>query len=165
MFRLHEKVVYPGQGVAVITRIVTKKIQNKEASFFELKLLNKQRIILVPTDNASSVGLRKLSSVENIGELQVHLAKPYVHHDGLVPNWNKRNREYLLGIRSGDLVEIGEIYRKLKHMEKHKELSFGEKALLEQTEEMLVQEIALVKNIEEKSAIQLVRELIEQKQL
>jgi CarD family transcriptional regulator len=165
MFRLHEKVVYPGQGVAVITRIVTKIIQNKTASFFELKLINKERIILVPVDNALSAGIRQLSSVENISSLVEKISKPYIPHDGMLANWNKRNKEYLVGIRSGDLLEIGEIYRKLKHMQKHKELSFGEKSLLEQTEEMLVQEIALVKNMKEENAVQFVRSLVLEKQV
>lgn len=160
MFRLHEKVVYPGQGVAVITRIVTKIIQNKTASFFELKLLNKERIILIPVDNALSAGIRRLSSVEHIVNLVEKISKPYIHNDGVLANWNKRNKEYLVGIRSGDLLEIGEIYRKLKHMQRYKELSFGEKALLEQTEEMLVQEIALVKNMKEENAVQFVRSLV-----
>jgi len=166
MFRLHEKVVYPGQGVAVIARIVEKTIQNKQETFFELKLIGKERIILVPISNAIAAGIRRLSSLENIGHVVEKLSKPYTPpHDGMLANWNKRNKEYLLGIRSGDLLEISEIYRKLKHMQRYKELSFGEKSLLEQTEEMLVQEIALVKNMKEENATQYVRSLVLEKQI
>jgi CarD family transcriptional regulator len=162
MFQLHEKVVYPGHGVAHVARVVNKKIQNKVASFFELKFINKEMTILVPVENAKSVGIRQLSSPETVSTVLQNLSRPYTpHSDGLLANWNKRNKEYQGKIRSGDLGEIGEIYRDLSHMLGHKEqLSYGEKNLLAQTEVMLVQEIALVKNIQEESAVQLVQSLV-----
>jgi CarD family transcriptional regulator len=165
MFQLHEKVVYPGHGVAYIARVVNKKIQNTVASFFELKFINKEMTILVPVENATSIGIRPLSSVESVSNVLKNLSRPYEPQiDGLLANWNKRNKEYLGKLRSGDLREIGEVYRDLRHMQGHKELSFGEKNLLLQTEEMLVQEIAFVKDIAPESAIQFVRSLVIQKQ-
>ena len=41
MFRLYDKVVYPGYGVAKINRIFSKIIGGKDASFYELIFLNK----------------------------------------------------------------------------------------------------------------------------
>ena len=71
----------------------------------------------------------------------------YVHHETVTTNWNKRNKEYQGKIRTGNLREICEIYKDLKHIQCQKELSFGEKNLLHQTEGLLVEEIALVSNI------------------
>ena len=59
-FCVNEKVVYPGHGVAQINRIVEKQVAGNRASFFELKFLNKDMTILVPTHNLSSVGIRRL---------------------------------------------------------------------------------------------------------
>lgn len=159
-FCLNEKVVYPGHGVAQISRIVEKQVAGSNACFFELKFLNKDMTILVPTHNLSSVGIRRLSSTENITDIFKTLSAPAqrISYDA-VTNWNKRNKDYQCKLRSGDLQEICKIYRDLKNMSFYKELSFGEKALLQQTENLLAQEISLVQNMEEVKAIEHLRSL------
>ena len=72
-------------------------------------------------------------------------------------NWNKRNKDYQCKLRTGDLQEICKIYRDLKNMSVYKELSFGEKALLQQTETLLAQEISLVQNMNEEKAVEHLR--------
>ena len=162
MFNPNEKVVYPGHGVAKINRIITKKIGIRTVSFFELKFVHKDMTILVPVDNAECVGIRALSSQDHVGAIFKILSQPYIpiNHEIALANWNKRNKEYLGKIRSGDLKEISTIYRDLRHIEIHKELSFGEKNLLQQTEALLAEEIALVQNIGEQKAIEKIRSLI-----
>ncbi len=161
MFSLHEKVVYPGHGVARINKVVEKKIGGKTAQFFELTFLNKDMTVLVPMNNATSVGIRRLSSAENISDVFKVLAEPADGcHDTTATNWNKRNKEYQCKLRSGNLQEICKIYRDLKHISVQKELSFGEKALLSQTEALLVEEISIVKNVEEDQAVEQLRSLI-----
>jgi CarD family transcriptional regulator len=159
-FCLNEKVVYPGHGVAQIHRIVEKLIAGNRACFFELKFLNKDMTILVPTNNLTSVGIRRLSSTEHITDIFKTLMQPStrISYDA-VTNWNKRNKDYQCKLRTGDLLEICKIYRDLKNMSVYKELSFGEKALLQQTEMLLAQEISLVQNMEEEKAVEHLRSL------
>lgn len=162
MFTRNEKVVYPGHGVAVIDRILEKKIAGKNTQFFELHFLNKDMTIFVPVDNAIAVGIRPLCSIDNINDIFNLLAQPPMgHHHEVLINWNKRNKEYQGKLRRGDLREICAIYRDLKHIETHKELSFGEKSLLQQTELLLVEEISIVKKIEIENAIKQLRSLVE----
>jgi CarD family transcriptional regulator len=162
MFSLNEKVVYPGHGVAIIHRIIEKKIANDTAKFFELRFLHKDMTILVPIANIQGVGIRKLSSNENINTIFSILAQPATSMptEMITSNWNKRNKEYQGKIRSGDLTEICQIYRDLRHIETYKELSFGEKNLLNQTESLLAEEIALVKDIKEDKAAEQLRMLV-----
>ena len=159
-FCVNEKVVYPGHGVAQINRIVEKQVAGNRACFFELKFLNKDMTILVPTHNLTSVGIRRLSSTENITDIFKTLVQPSqrMSYDA-VTNWNKRNKDYQCKLRTGDLQEICKIYRDLKNMSVYKELSFGEKALLVQTETLLAQEISLVKNMDEEKAVEHLRSL------
>ena len=161
-FVLGEKVVYAGHGVAEISRVVEKKVAGATANFFELKFLSKDMTILVPTHNLASVGVRRLSSQENINDIFKILSQPpqCVHHELATSNWNKRNKEYQCRLRTGNLSEICKIYRDLRHMSGQKELSFGEKNLLSQTEALLVEEIAIVKCIVEEKAIEQLRLLV-----
>lgn len=159
MFSLYDKVVYPGHGVAQIQRIVEKNVSGTTMAFYELTFLHKDVTVLVPTNNASMVGIRPLSSQENIRDIFQILSRPAkraAQYEFGTNNWNKRNKEYQLKLRTGSLKELSEIYRDLRFIETQKELSFGEKNLLQQTETLLVEEISLVQKSEhEKTTAQL----------
>ena len=162
MFSLNEKVVYPGHGVARINRIVIKHVAGHETSFFELKFLNKDMTVLIPMHNLTSVGIRRLSTVDRIDDIFKTLAEPSTKSAGDVMgvNWNKRNKRYQEDIRRGNLESICRIYRDLQYMSAYKELSFGEKTLLQQTEAMIAQEISLVRDVEENKAVEQLRSVI-----
>ena len=166
MFSQDEKVVYPGHGVAIINRVFERKMGGTTARFFELRFINKDMTILVPIDNLESIGIRKLSSRKHINRLFDMFSDPIIPHQNEVAlNWNKRNKEYQGKIRSGKLREICEIYRDLKHIEKHKDLSFGEKNLLHQTESLLSEEIALACDMQPDKATSKLRNLAKQPQI
>jgi CarD family transcriptional regulator len=74
-------------------------------------------------------------------------------------NWNKRSKEYQCKIRTGSIKQIGEIYRDLKYISHHKELSFGEKNLLLQTEALLAEEISLVIDVDKDRVVERLRTL------
>jgi CarD family transcriptional regulator len=151
MFSLDEKVVYPGHGVAKINRIVEKIVQGRSEKFFELVFINKDMTILVPMSNITSTGIRKLSSTQNVDSIFALLAEPArVYHDPTIINWNKRNKEYQCRLRTGDLREIGKIYRDLTLISKHKEL-------------LLVEEISIVKSLAEEQTTKELRSVFLQK--
>ncbi len=160
IFTLNDRVVYPGHGVARINRIVEKTVSKETVHFFELKFLNKDMTVLVPTTNLDSVGIRALSSaslINTVFKVLAHPVKDSLEYELMVSNWNKRNKDYQNKIRKGDLIELSEIYRDLKHIARQKELSFGEKSLLQKTESLLVEEIAVVEQVGEEKALLLLR--------
>ncbi len=162
MFQLNDNVVYPGHGIARISRIIEKVIAGQVNTFYELKFLNQEMMILVPTNNAEAIGLRSLSSTEKINDIFKFLAEPakrIQHHELASSNWNKRNKDYQFKLRTGNLRDISEIYRDLKHIAQHKELSFGEKHLMLRTEALLAEEIAIVRKVEEEKAIEHLRSI------
>lgn len=162
MFSLDEKVVYPGHGVARIRRKVTKKVAGQETLFFELEFLNNNMKVLVPQQNLISVGIRQLTSGNHVDTIFKTLAEPAPTSvlDVSNVNWNKRNKRYQEDIRQGSLEAICKIYRDLRWMALFKELSFGEKILLQQTETMIAQEISLVRNVDENKAVEELRAVI-----
>lgn len=165
MFHVDDMVVYPGHGVARITRIVSQSIGKTTVQFFELSFLNKDLTILVPMEKAHAIGLRPLSSPEHIEHAFRALAKPLrpiSHYELTASNWNKRSKAYAQSRDSGDLTRLLEMYRELLHIAQKKELSFGEKSLLQQTEMLLAQEISIVKKAQEEKTIEQLRILIQQ---
>ena len=162
MFCLHEKVVYPGHGVAKIQRIIKKLVGGAEASFYELAFLNKDMTVLVPTENADAVGLRPLSSHEHVLGVFSYLNETPEDTSSLEftpANWSKRNKDYQTKLKNGDLKDLCTIYRDLHVISIHKELSFGEKNLLQQIESLLVEEISLVEEVGEDKTMEHLRSL------
>lgn len=161
MFTLNEKVVYPGHGVAKVNRLVKKIIAGQATNLIELTFLNKEMTILIPTSSASSAGIRKISSDGIVDTVLKMLAEPthIAQQEFNGSSWSKRHRDYQNKLHSGDLSEIGQIYRDLNVMSMRKELSFGEKNLLNQTEQLLAEEIAIVKKTGEEKTVEHLRSL------
>jgi len=162
MFALNEKVVYPGYGVAKVNRVVNKCIGGQESVFFELTFLHKEATVLVPTHNLEAAGIRPLSSGDNVKDAFRVLTEParkITPYEFTASNWNKRNKEYQLKLRRGSLRDLSEVYRDLRYISSQKELSFGEKNLLNQTESLLVEEISLIQKRAHEKTVEELRTL------
>lgn len=161
MVNVHDKVVYPGHGVAEVEEITDKLIGGSKVSFVKLVFLFKDMTILVPIYNLISIGVRMPSShavVETLfNELRKKPERKLDALDFTPSGWNKRHKEYQSRIQTGNIVEIAKIYRDLMHTSQQKDLSFGERTLLQTTEELLVQEIQIVKNTEREFVVQELR--------
>lgn len=159
MVSVSEKVVYPGHGVALVSRAIEKNVAGHKVLFYELTFLNKDITILIPVDNFAAAGIRGLSSIQKIYDVFNMLSQPSKKnvHELTSSNWNKRNKEYQYKLRTGSLDDIGHVYRDLKYIATQKELSFGEKNLLIQTEALLAQEISIVIQVDEEKAVERLR--------
>lgn len=164
MFCRNEKVVYPGYGVAVIQDIIAKQVLGKKSEFLQLKFMNKEITILVPMEKTSVLKLRKLLSPVEIESALASISSIFPigkkEEKVLTATWSKRQKEYLSKIQSGDIKEIGLMYCELKHIEMQKELSFGEKTLLLQVEDLLTEELSISKDCKYAAAKEVVRDLI-----
>jgi CarD family transcriptional regulator len=164
MFAVDDKVIYPGHGVAKIKEILKKTVGGTNVEFYELLLFKQDVTILVPVANIKSIGIRPLSTQDNVKDAFKFLAKPakrLKNTDAMQPNWNKRCKDYQERLRTGNLQEICGIYRDLQGIAGYKELSFGEKNLLQQTEELLAEEIAVIEGVQIESIAAKIRESVE----
>lgn len=144
MFSPDEKVVYPGHGVARVSRIVEKNIGGCSTKFLELIVLSTRMTVLIPIDNLQETGIRRISTTEHIDDMLKYLETPADKKpDSVLANWSKKNKAYQCALRTGNLEEVCKIYRELILISCRKELSFGEKTLLHKTENLLVEEISI----------------------
>ncbi len=161
MFKQDDKVVYPGYGVAVVEDIIEKLVGDDTILFFKLSFLFKDMTILVPAYNIKTIGIRypsdKATIDHAIQELDNKPERQLESIDFTPSGWNRRQKNYQLKIQSGILLEIVKIYRDLMYVAKQKELSFGERALLQSTEELILQEVLLVRDVQRSEIIQELR--------
>ena len=143
-FRVGEKAVYPAHGVAEVTGIETKEIGGIKHTFYILRILENSMRIMVPTKNAATVGLRQVASKSDVKEVYDILKSRDVAVDG--QTWNRRYREYMEKIKTGSVFEVAEVLRDLSLLKNDKDLSFGERKMLDTARSLLVREIAVCKN-------------------
>jgi CarD family transcriptional regulator len=150
MFKIGDYAVCPGHGVGQVCDIEKKDLGGNEAQFYVLKILSNGMTVMVPT--SSKEGIRELVSSEEIEKVFSVLSDHSVEIDN--STWNRRYREYMLKIKTGSLQEIAEVLRALFLLKKIKNLSFGEKKMLDQCKDLLAQEISLAKS-QDKNEIKL----------
>lgn len=143
MFKVGDSAVYPAHGVAVIKRIDEKDVGGKKKKFYVLQVVDNQMTIMVPTDNVESVGLRGIITDKEVFNVYKILKKRDVKIDQTT--WNRRYREYMEKIKTGSVYEIAEVLRNLFLLRHSKDLSFGERKMLDQAKHLLVKEISLAR--------------------
>jgi len=147
MFKIGDLAVYPGHGVGIIEKIETQEISGCQQDFFVMRILENKMIIMIPTSNVNNVGLRDIIGQTEVTELYSILKK----RDVIIDNqtWNRRYREYMDKIKTGSVFEVAEVYRDLLILKLDKELSFGERKMLDTARGLLVKEISLARKVEE----------------
>jgi CarD family transcriptional regulator len=131
MFKVGDLAVYPAHGVGVIERVESREVSGSSQDFYVMRILENDMIIMIPIKNVNNVGLRK--------------------RDVMIENqtWNRRYREYMEKIKTGSVYEVAEVYRDLLMLKSEKDLSFGERKMLDTARTLLVKEISLAKKVAE----------------
>ena len=147
MFQIGDKAVYPGHGVGVIEAIENKRISGKEQSFYILRIVDNGMTIMVPEDNVEAAGLRTVIRKIDVRKVIGILKDRDVTIDN--QTWNRRYREYMEKINTGSIYEIAEVLRDLHLLRAEKELSFGERKIMDVAKNLLVKELAAVRDVKE----------------
>ncbi len=147
MFKIGDLAVYPAHGVGVIERIESQEISGSPQDFFVMRIIDSDMIIMIPTQNVDNVGLRDIIAQSEVPKLYSILKKRDIPVDN--QTWNRRYREYMDKIKTGSVYEVAEVYRDLLMLKVEKDLSFGERKMLDTARNLLVKEISLAKNVEE----------------
>lgn len=144
-FRIGDKVVYPAHGVAEVDKIEKKNIGGFEQSFYVLRLLDSGMTLMVPIANEEQVGMRPVVQEADADKVFDVLKKREKITDGTT--WNRRHREYMEKIKTGSVFEVAKVLRDLYVLKGDKELSFGERKMLDTARSLLMLEISIAKNI------------------
>lgn len=151
MFSVGDLAVYPGYGVGKVIDIEKKEIMGSEIEFLAIELIENGSKLFVPKSAAKSKGLRHIISQEEVGSvigvLQSERSEKEKRLD--TQTWNRRHREYMERIKTGSLTDIASVMRDLFLLQAEKELSTGEKNMLDMAKGLLVKEISIATNSEE----------------
>lgn len=148
MFSTDNLVVYPAQGVGKIERIDQKNIGGISCEFYIVNIRANNITLMVPVKNALNVGLRGLVSKNQASKILKNLYNNIEQSIITGQNWNRRFREYSERMKSPDLNVVAEVLRELLIIGRGKDLSFGERRLLDQAMNLVTGELSIVLNME-----------------
>ncbi len=149
--------VYPAHGVGYIESIESKEINGDTLNFYMMKIVENGMVIMIPTSNVESVGLRELIPETEVPEVYKVMKEKASGSDN--QTWNRRYREYMDKIKTGSIYDVAEVFRDLFQLKLEKDLSFGERKLLDTAQNLLVQELSMAKDVDEKAMMQEIESL------
>lgn len=159
-FKIGDLAVYPAHGVGRIEAIETRVVNGEQHDFYIMKILENNMVIMIPTWNVESVGLRDVIGLKEIPKIMnVIKSKRDLSIDN--QTWNRRYREYMDKIKTGSLYEVAEVFRDLTLLKLTKDLSFGERKLFDTAHTLLIKELSTARNIDEDSIISEIEALFE----
>ena len=147
MFKIGDLAVYLAHGVGRIESVESRQVSGKNQDFYIMKILENEMIIMIPVDKVSSVGLRDIIGVSEVTKVYDIMKKRDIPADN--QTWNRRYREYMEKIKTGSVYEVAEVLRDLYLLKEEKDLSFGERKLLDTAQSLLLKELSIAKKTDE----------------
>lgn len=148
-FKPGDLVVYPAHGVGRIESIESREIGENWQEFYIMKILESNMVIMIPVKNLEAVGLRDVIASKEIPRIYDIIQSPLEAGGTENQTWNRRHKEYMDKIKTGSLHDVAEVFRDLFILKVTKDLSFGERKLLDTARNLLVRELSIAKGIEE----------------
>ena len=143
MYNIGDKVVYPMHGAGVIEDIEEREILGKTQKYYVMKMPLGDMKVMIPMSNCDGIGIRDVISSDTADSV---LASFKEEVEDFTQSWNKRYRENMLKIKSGDIFEVARVVKALMCRDREKGLSTGERKMLTNAKQILISELVLAKN-------------------
>ena len=147
MFNIGDKVVYPMHGAGIIQDIEEKNILGEKTAYYIIKMPGEVKV-MVPTAKAEEIGMRNIIDGETASKVFQVLETDSTE---MSLNWNKRYRDNMEKMKSGDIYEVADVVRNLSFKQKERGLSTGEKKMLLNAKQILVSELTLAENAQKEA--------------
>ncbi len=149
MFVAGDMAVYPAHGVGLIEAIKQQSIGGVDQAFYVMKILDNDMTIMIPTATSENVGLRAIISKDEVKKVLDILKERDIQLSS--QTWNRRYRDYMEKIKTGSVYEVAVVLRDLFLLRVDKDLSYGERKMMDTAKSLLVKEISLARKVDEQN--------------
>jgi CarD family transcriptional regulator len=157
MFLIGDKVVYPMHGAGIIEDIEERKILGEIKRYYILQVPFGDMKIMIPVSNTEEVGVRCIVSEIELCPVMTLLGEKVTE---MSENWNKRYRENMEKLKTGNIYEVAEVVRNLMLTDRDKRLSTGERKMLSNAKQILISEMILVQGITQQEAVDIINSAV-----
>jgi len=147
VFSEGDMAVYPAHGVGVIKSVEMQTVAGIDQKFYVLEILENKMTIMIPTISSENVGLRAIVDESEVSGVLDILEDRTVELGS--QTWNRRYRDYMEKIKTGSVHEVASVLRDLFLLSVDKDLSYGERKMMDTAKGLLVTELSLAQDKEE----------------
>ena len=144
-----EKCVVRALGVGIVREIKSLELEETTYEVYEIKILDNGLTYTCPTDQADANGIRQVIPIDAVDRVYEILRDRDTPTDK--QTWNRRYRDYMSKIKTGDPLEVASVLRDLALLKTQKTLSFGERKMYDQAHGLIVQEVAVARDTDEEA--------------
>ena len=148
-FECGDNVVYPHHGAGKVLKKEARTMFGQERIYLEIKILHNDMTVMVPSENATKAGLRRVIDEETVKKVLGVLSDEVSE---MPKNWNRRFKHNRDKIKTGDIYELAEVVRNLAVREHQKGLSTGEKQMFTRAKKILASELMYALEMDETEA-------------
>lgn len=157
MYNIGDKVVYPMHGAGVITSVEDRDILGELKQYFVMKMPIDDVEVLIPVESLDRIGVRYIIDNNQADDVLRDFKEHVIEFNN---NWNKRYRENMVKIKSGDIYEVAHVVKALMIRERERGLSSGERKMLASARKIFVSELVLAKCSDAKCIEDCIEEII-----
>lgn len=140
MFQIGDKIVHPMHGAGVVDDIIERKIDGSIRKYYSLKLPVGDMKVMVPVESSEKIGVRPIVAADEAEKVLSAIPAIEIDMDG---NWNRRYRDNMEKLKSGDMMQVAEVMKGLLLRDQIKTLSTGERKILHSAKQILISEVVL----------------------
>ena len=157
MFSIGDKILYPMHGAGIIQNIEERDILGERKEYYILKLPYSDMNVMLPVDSCMEIGIRPIIESCDVEKVFITLSD---ETSEMSNNWNKRYRENMEKLKTGDIIKVAEVVRNLTRSDRVKKLSTGEKKMLSNAKQILESELILAGEMDPEDVDILVEEAV-----
>ena len=140
MFSIGEKIVYPLHGAGIVEAIEQKEILGKKKKYYVMRVYSGNMTVLIPVDNCGEIGVRQVIDKTEAKKVVEYFKTEPLYDDD---NWNRRQRENMVKLKSGDIYKVLDVLKDLLYRDKLKGLSTSERKALVNARQIIVSELVM----------------------
>ena len=140
MYETGDKVLYPMHGAGIIAGIEERVVLGEKKSYYVMNMPLGAMTVMIPVDNCDEIGVRFIITEDEGRRVLEKFRSIEIDFDD---NWNRRHRENMLKLKSGDIYQVLGVVKTLMYMDKKKGLSTSERKMMGVAKQIVTSELVL----------------------
>lgn len=140
MYEIGDKILYPMHGAGVVAGVEERVVLGEKKSYYIMNMPLGAMTVMIPVDNCEDIGVRYIIPESEASKVLESFRTIDIDHDD---NWNRRHRENMLKLKTGDIYRVLQVVKTLMYMDRKKGLSTSERKMLGISRQIVISELVL----------------------
>ena len=144
MYKIGDQIAHPLHGAGTISAIESRRVNGTNRDYYMMHIPVGDMMVMIPTETSTIIGIRPVIDCEKAEAILASIPDIEITDNR---NWNKRYRENMQRIKSGDLLEVAAVIKSLVYRDNERGLSTGERKMLHSAKQIFISELVIAQNI------------------